>query len=64
MKLQVYFIYLILLYLMYTVFSYDYSLIEHLKKDINLNPLSGRNKLNIGDWKLLSATIWKFLINT
>ena len=55
MKLLVYIIYSILLYLIYIVFSYDYSIIEHLKKDIHLNPLSGRNNLNIGDWKLLSA---------
>ena len=55
MKLVTYTIYAILLYLIYIVISHDYGIVEHIKKESITNTLSGRDKLNVGDWKFISA---------
>jgi hypothetical protein len=55
MKIKQYLIYTILLYFVFVIISNEYSIIEHIKKDTIVNPNSGRNLVNVGDWKFVTA---------
>ena len=64
MKIKEYILYTIVLYLIYIIISTEYSIIEHIKKDTIINPMSGRSGLNIGDWKLITSKSEKCEMST
>lgn len=55
MKIIEYLLYCFVLYITYIIISSESSLIEHIKKDTNINPLSKRAALDVGGWKFMSA---------
>tara|TARA_Y100001954_G_C15625762_1_gene510046 strand:- start:358 stop:648 length:291 start_codon:yes stop_codon:yes gene_type:complete len=55
MKIIEYILYIVILYCAYLILSTESSIIEHIKKETILNPSSGRNALNVGDWKFITA---------
>ena len=55
MKIIEYLLYCVILYVTYVIISSESSLIEHIKKDTIVNPLSKRDVLDVGGWKFVSA---------